>query len=96
MRWPSFARRLTLTRASAATIDLLRGATWCEDWAHTWFGVNLVAADAPASAGEYWGTIIQSDRPRSYGPGRDFAHHLRLGWRSPLMTLSVNSEGKEA
>lgn len=48
-------------RAAAATIDPIQGETWCADCAHTWLGVHLIATDAPASAAEYWGTIIRSD-----------------------------------
>ena len=83
-------------RAAVAPIDPLPRPAWCEDCAHAWFGVNLLATDAPAAAGEYWGTIIRSAGSRSEGTRHGFAHRLRPGWRSPLMTLSVNSEGKEA
>ena len=82
-------------RTVVATIDPIQGEAWCADCAHTWFGVNLRATDAPASAGECWGTIIRSE-VHVHGTRHGFAHRLRPGWRSPLMTLSVNSKGKEA
>lgn len=140
MRWQSFARRLTVTRASEmlfiippqprprarcaqcdqtlslahpwlvvwpltreqgfraaiATIDPIQGEAWCEDCAYTGFGVNLIATDAPASAGEYWGTITRSEVPHIDGTRQGLAYRLRPGWRPTGMTLSVNSEGKEA
>ena len=82
-------------RTAVATIDPRQGEAWCEDCAHTWFGVHLGATDAPASAGEYWGTIIRSE-VHVQGTHHGFAHRLRPGWRATRMTLSVNSEGKEA
>jgi hypothetical protein len=82
-------------RTVVATIDPLPGEAWCEDCAHTWFGVNLGATDAPASAGEYWGTLIRS-AVHVQGTRHGFAYRLRPGWRSTLMTLSVKSKGKEA
>ncbi len=72
--------------AAVATIDPIQGQAWCEDCAYTGFGVNLVATDAPASAGEYWATIIRSEVPRIDGTLHGFAYRLRPGWRSTLMT----------
>lgn len=83
-------------RTAAVVIDPLQGQAWCEDCAYTWFGVNLVATDAPASATEYWATITRSELPRIYCTDHGFAHRWRPGWRSALMTLSVNSQGNEA
>lgn len=78
-----------------AAINPCQGDPWCEDCAHTWFGVNLIAADASASAGEFWGILTRSGAPRIHGTCHGFAYHLRPGWRPTTMTLSVKSERKD-
>lgn len=57
-----------------ATLDPYEGDALCEDCAHTWFGVNLLATDATAS--EYWSPVTLSGGTRLHDTGRGFAHRL--------------------
>lgn len=78
-------------QTAVATLDPYPGDAWCADCAHTWFGVNLLATDAPASAGEYLGAVIRSEVTRVHDTDRGFARRLPSGWRSTLVTLSVTT-----
>lgn len=88
-------------QTTVETRDPYEGDAWCEDCAHTWFGVNLLATDAAASATEYLGAVIRSEVTRVHDTGRGFVRRLPPGWRSRVrglafVTLSVTARGKEA
>ena len=67
-------------QTAVATLDPYAGDAWCEDCAHTWFGVNLLATDATAS--EDWGPVILSERTPWHDPCRRFARRPPARWRS--------------
>lgn len=60
-------------QAAVVTPDPYQGSALCEECAQTGWGVHLVAADAPASGGEYWGAAILSEAMRVRGTHQGFA-----------------------